>query len=515
MKIVTSTEMRKIDERAVRDFFISRSTLMENAGAAVYRLMERLYPDLSKKKVFIAAGKGNNAGDGFVAGRFLKQKGCAVAVCLSSAPEDLGSDSRLNYERLKKLGEVFFRFELAIFRRAIKSCDIIIDSIFGTGIRGTGLHSQLGSPYKEMIHEMNRSNKEIISVDIPSGIDGDSGKKLGAAVHATHTVTFGLPKTGLFLFPGQNHIGKLHVENIGFPQELLDSADSSLSLPFFLTEVKDFRGKLPRRLKSMHKGEAGHLLMIAGSQGKIGAAAISAKAAFRSGAGLLTLLTDRKYVKLIFSQLKEAFIDEFPKKETDFKKVLGDKDAIAIGPGIGFSKTSENLVKWVIHSSEAPVILDADALTIVSKHPEWLKKAKSSLILTPHPGEMARLMKKTSREVQENRLELPSSFAKKYGVFVALKGANTVVASPKGEVSINSTGNPAMATAGMGDVLTGMIAGFIGQGMEPYDAVCSAVFLHGQLADDWVEVHHASRGLIASDIIEMIPSGVEKLFFNL
>jgi NAD(P)H-hydrate epimerase len=223
----------------------------------------------------------------------------------------------------------------------------------------------------------------------------------------------------------------------------------------------------------------------------------------------------RKHIKLIFSQVKEAFIDEVPKKETDFKKVLQDKDVIAIGPGIGFSKTSENLVKWVIHSSEAPVILDADALTIVSKHPEWLKKAKSSLILTPHPGEMASLMKKTSREIQENRLELPSFFAKKYGVFIALKGANTVVASPKGEVTVNSTGNPAMATAGMGDVLCGMIASFIGQGMEPYDAVCSAVFLHGQLADDWVSAHHASRGLIASDIIEMIPSGVERLFFNL
>lgn len=506
MKIVTSSEMRKIDERAVRDFFISRSKLMENAGTAVYRTMERLYPDLLKKKIFIVAGHGNNAGDGFVAGRLLKQKGCTIAVCLIDKEAELKEEARINYERLKELGDVFFRYEPAIFRRAVKTCDIIIDALFGTGI-----HSTLRSSYIEVIRTINHSSKEVISIDIPSGIDGDSGKKLGAAVYATHTVTFGLPKIGLFLFPGQNYVGKLHVENIGFPEELLNSADSSISLP----EVKDFKGKLPRRPTSMHKGEAGHLLMIAGSRGKIGAAAISAKAAFRSGAGLLTLLTDRKYVKLIFSQVKEAFVDEVPKKEIDFKKVLEDKDAIAIGPGIGFSKTSENLVKWVIHSSEAPVILDADALTIVSKHPEWLKKAKSSLILTPHPGEMARLMKKTSREVQENRLDIASSFAKKYGVFIALKGANTIVASPKGEVSINSTGNPAMATAGMGDVLTGMIAAFIGQGMEPYDALCSAVFLHGQLADEWVETHHASRGLVASDIIEMIPSGVERLFFNL
>lgn len=509
MNIVTSSEMRKIDESAVRDFFMSRSKLMENAGTAVVRTMERLYPDLSKKKVFIVAGRGNNAGDGFVAGRLLKQKGCAIAVCLSSALKELRGEAHLNYERLKELGDVFFRYESAIFRRAVKTCDIIIDALFGTG-----LHSTLGVPYIEVIRTINHSSKEVISIDIPSGIDGDSGKKLGAAVHAAHTVTFGLPKTGLFLFPGQNYVGKLHVENIGFPEELLNSADSFLSLP----EAKDFRGKLPGRPKSTHKGEAGHLLMIAGSRGKIGAAAISAKAAFRSGAGLLTLLTDPKYVKLIFSQVKEAFVDEFPKKEVAFKKVLGDVDAVAIGPGIGFSKTSENLVKWAIHSSEAPVILDADALTIVSKHPEWLKRAKkSSLILTPHPGEMAKLMKKTSREIQENRLDYASSFAKKYGVFIALKGANTVVASPKGEVSINPTGNPAMATAGMGDVLTGMIAGFIGQGgegMEPYDAIRSAVFLHGQLADEWVETHHASRGLIASDMIEMIPSGVERLFFN-
>ncbi len=506
MKIVTSSEMQKIDERAVRDFFISRSKLMENAGTAVVRTMERLYPDLSKKKVFIVAGRGNNAGDGFVAGRLLKEKGCVMAVCLIDKEAELKEEALLNYERLKELGDVFFRYEPAIFRRAVKTCDIIIDALFGTGI-----HSTLRSPYIEVIRAINHSSKEVISIDIPSGIDGDSGKKQGAAVHATHTVTFGLPKTGLFLFPGQNHVGKLYIENIGFPKDLLDSTDSSLSLP----EAKDFRGKLPKRLKSMHKGGAGHLLMIAGSPGKIGAAAISAKAAFRSGAGLLTLFTDRKYIKLIFSQVKEAFVDEVPKKESDFKKVLGDVDAIAIGPGIGFSKTSENLVKWVIHSSEAPVILDADALTIVSKHLEWLKKAKSSLILTPHPGEMARLMKKTSREVQENRLEHATSFAKKYGVFIALKGANTVIASPKGEISINATGNPAMATAGMGDVLTGMITAFIGQGMEPYDAVSSAVFLHGQLADDWVEAHHASRGLLASDIIEMIPSGMEKLFFNL
>lgn len=501
MKIVTSDDMQKIDERATRDFLISQKGLMENAGRAVVRTLERLYPNLSKKKILIVTGKGKNAGDGFVVARLLKERGCSMAVCLTVSPEAFRQESRAQYERLKEQADIFFRYETAIFRRGVKSSDIIVDALFGTGI-----HSPLSSPYVEIIREMNRSSKDVISIDIPSGMDGNSGKIMGAAVSATHTITFGLPKIGFFLFPGQNFVGKLHVENIGFPQELLDSTQSTLSW----LEKKDLIGKLPRRSKAMHKGEAGHLLMIAGSRGKMGAAVMTALAAFRSGSGLITLLTDRKYLKTIFPKIKEAFVDEFPKKAADLKEILKGKDVVAIGPGIGFSAMARKLVQWTLQTSGSPVILDADALTLVSKHPEGLKKTKSQLVLTPHPGEMARLIQKTSQWVQENRLEAASSFAKKYRVFVVLKGASTIIASPKGEMIINSTGNPAMATAGMGDVLTGMIASFIGQGMTVADAITSAVFLHGKLADEWVESHHASRGLIASDLIEALPRGIEK-----
>lgn len=501
MKIVTSNEMQKIDERATRDFLISQKSLMENAGAAVVRVLERLYPDLSQKKILIVAGKGKNAGDGFVVARLLKEKGRQVVVCLTTLPEALQHESRLQYERLREQADIFFRYEPAIFKRAVKSSDLMIDALFGTGI-----HSPLRSPYLEIIREINCSSKEVISIDIPSGIDGNSGKVMGAAVSATHTITFGLPKIGFFCFPGQNFVGRLHLENIGFPKGLLDSAESTLSS----IEEKDLIGKLSRRSKATHKGEVGHLLMIAGSRGKMGAAVMTALAAFRSGSGLITLLTDRKYLKAVFPKIKEAFIDEFPEKEADLREILKGKDVSAIGPGIGFSPTAKHLVQWTVQTSSSPVILDADALNIISKHLEWLKKAKASLVLTPHPGEMARLVHKTSKWVQQNRLEVSASFAKKYRVFVVLKGASTVIANPKGEVIINSTGNPAMATAGMGDVLTGMIASFIGQGMTVADALTSAVFLHGKLADEWVQSRHASRGLIASDLIEALPRGIEK-----
>ncbi|HBQ20523.1 MAG: NAD(P)H-hydrate dehydratase [Deltaproteobacteria bacterium GWA2_38_16] len=275
---------------------------------------------------------------------------------------------------------------------------------------------------------------------------------------------------------------------------------------------RDVQGLLPKRSKSAHKGTSGHALIIAGSPGKVGAAVMAVQSAFRSGVGLVTLLTHPKSLKVIAPQVKEAFLESFPTQENNYQKYLKDKKVIAIGPGVGFSKEAKNLVKWTLKHAHVPVLMDADALTIIAQKKRSLTTfGMTQVILTPHPGEMARLIRKTTAYVQSHRLEVAQKFSKKYGVYLVLKGAGTIIATPSGKTYINSTGNPAMATAGMGDVLTGMITSFIAQSVNIEGAIILAVYLHGLLADQWVAKTKATRGLMASDIIHALPHALEDI----
>ncbi len=499
MKIVTASQMQVLDEKAIQAYGIPRWQLMENAGQAVVEVLSAR--DLAKK-ILILAGKGNNAGDGFVVARLLGERGISVQICLTTDEKEFKGETAQNFQKLKKLSIPIVQYSKKEFLKILVHADLVIDALFGTGI-----HSPLNSHYRSLIRMLNKKNIPVLSMDIPSGVHGDTGEVMGEAVKATWTVTFGLPKVGLLVPPGMDAVGKLVIKNIGFPQALLDSVSSSL----FYLQKKDVQAKLPTRTKSAHKGAFGHALVIAGSPGKGGAAVMTVQSAFRSGVGLVTLLTHPKSLKVIAPQVKESFLESFVTYEEHYKKYIKNKSAVALGPGVGFSKEAKNLLKWTLKYSKAPVVIDADGLTLLAQNLKWLKETKAPVILTPHPGEMARLLGKTTKEVQRARIEVAAQFAKKYQVILVLKGAGTVIAMPQGKIYINSTGNPAMATAGMGDVLTGMIVSLLAQGMKSEEAVKLAVYLHGAIADEWVFKNKATRGLLASDIIQALPAAIETL----
>lgn len=500
MKIVTAKEMQKIDEMAIRKLGIPRLTLMENAGKSLFHVLQKHYFDLLNRNILMVAGKGNNGGDGFVVARLLREKGAEVHICLAASQDDLKNESLENFKRCETLRIPIFSYTPQALKKQLKETHLVIDALFGTG-----LHSVLNPSIRKLIQIINSKNIDVVSIDIPSGVHGDTGEIMGQAIKAKITVALGLPKLGLILSSGIDCTGQLEIENIGFPKSLLEKAKSDV----YLLTSEDIQKKIPKRLKSTHKGQAGRVLIVAGSQGKMGAAVMAVQSAFRSGAGLVTLLTQKEILKILSPQVKEAFLNSFVTHEEKYKKYLDQTDVSAIGPGIGFSVEAKNLLKWTFMYSKVPVVIDADGLTILSQNLSWLKKTKAPVILTPHPGEMARLLNISTQKVQKDRLSIAREFSQKHHVFLILKGAATLVASPQGKVFINNTGNPAMATAGMGDVLTGMIVSFIAQGLAVQDALKSAVYLHGFAADQWVFNKKASRGLLASDIIKMLPEMIE------
>ena len=503
MKIVTSEQMQKIDGAAILSG-ISRERLMENAGRAVFKIISKVYAPIKTKKVLILCAKGNNTGDGLVAARYLMQKGGKVSFCFLEDPALFKGETLENYKKLFRESPSESLFDQTRFRipelirclkKEIQKTDLIIDALFGTG-----LNANIKGKYKTTIELVNKSQKPVISIDIPSGVNGTTGDVMGVAVMADFTVTFGLPKVGFFLPPGIDYVGKLFIQNIGFPKRLLNHTSHEASLI-----DANILKKIPKRKKSAHKGSGGHVLVFAGSPGKCGAAIMTVQAAFRTGSGLVTLLTHPKSQKEFLKKAFEAFLDTYDQADFELQKYLKDKKAIAFGPGIGVTETTKKLLHFLIQKNRKPIIIDADGLTLLAQDLKILKQKKDPLILTPHPGEMARLVKKTVKEVQKNRLQISKTFAKKHGVYLILKGAATVIATPNGKLYINPTGNPVMATAGMGDVLTGMLLSFLGQGLGVETACQLAVYAHGKIADLWAEKKKTTRGFMASDLIREIP----------
>ena len=500
MKLSTKRISREIDRRTIEEFGVPGVVLMENAGRAVASLILGEYP--SAKRIAVICGAGNNAGDGFVIARHLISSGKDVSIHIAERKERYRGDAKTNLDSLLEIGADVR--ELGGKLPRIKDVDVIVDAIFGTG-----LDRDVGGFYEKLIKFINRQSARRVCVDIPSGLDADTGRPLGIAVMADVTVTFTPAKLGMCIYPGVDYAGKLCVADITIPRLLEED------LPLELLTFQKCRGLIKKRAADSHKGTYGHLLVLAGSPGKSGAAVLCAEAALRAGSGLVTLgipnsispAVEEKTTEVMSVSLKDSKDGTFhpDAHEEVLRELDGKKTALAIGPGISTSKSAEKFLEKVITQCEVPITLDADALNIISKTPDILKKTKVPAVITPHPGEMARLCGVRTKQVQDDRIGTSTRFSEKYGCYVVLKGARTVVTTPGGEVFINPTGNSAMATAGTGDVLTGIIGGLAAQGYDCLQSCLLGVFLHGHAADLLLEETGAA-GFTASEISRKIPA---------
>jgi ADP-dependent NAD(P)H-hydrate dehydratase / NAD(P)H-hydrate epimerase len=514
MFIVTAQEMAHLDFQAIEEIGIPGIVLMENAGRGAAAFFQEVLPDLLNRRITILAGSGNNAGDGFVLARLFWLKDADVRVICLRSPDRLKGDALTNFQVLEKLGvPVYVWDEQADFEQQwswIEESDVIIDAILGTG-----LQSEVEGLYRTVIEAVNALGVPILAVDVPSGLDASSGEIMGTAIHALATATFGLPKVGQVLTPGEEHVGRLGVVDIGIPPQLLEAG----AIRRWWLDKELTSCWLQPRDPATHKGHAGHVAAWAGSPGKTGAAALLCQGAGRVGAGLVTLFIPASLNAILEVKLTEAMT--YPLTETsahclsrtvliEMLRQLEGKQVFAMGPGISLDPEVRELVKDLVAQCPCPMVLDADALTAMAGELQLFALAKAPVVLTPHPGEMARLLKDTPRTVQHKRLQVATEFSSQYGVTLVLKGHRTIIAAPDGRLAINSSGSPAMASGGMGDVLTGMIAGFLAQGFEPFQAACLGVYIHGAAADRRLG-KVASRGLLASDLLEEIPRVIGEL----
>lgn len=514
MYLVTPSEMAKMDGLTIKEFGVPGHTLMESAARGAVEVFVRHFKNLDKKKICVVCGKGNNGGDGLVMARYLAPKTAGTDVFLMAGKNDLTGDAALNLALFEKTGktveEIISEDDVKRFGSIIREYDIILDAIFGTGLNSsvTGIPGQ-------MIDFMNLSKKPVFAVDIPSGLDAGTGRPLGKAIRADITATFGFPKIGHAVGPGASFCGITEIIDIGIPKHMAEAVSPKTSL---ITRKKISK-LFSRRSPETHKGTNGHVLVMGGSPGKSGAASMTAMAALRTGAGLVTLAVPSSLRPFSESSVFEIMTEPLPETPDgciaditamEFEKLIKGKKVMAIGPGMDKGPETEAFLFKIMEMSDIPLVLDAGALNIIAENPSVLKKLKTPAVLTPHPGEMARLAKKSTAEIQEDRIGIATSFAKEYGIYLVLKGAGTVTASPQGKTRINGTGNPGLATAGTGDVLAGMIAGLISQGFEIEDAAAAGVYIHGKTADRLAS-EIGPWGFTATDLITKIPECLKNL----
>ena len=528
MRLVTAQEMGAMDQKASSEYGIPGVVLMENAGFRVADLVTSLLDQKNHCTIIILAGKGNNGGDGFVAARHLFNRGIQVQVFLAADPDKIKGDALINLNIWRKMGQKTYPLlknnDLNLFRLAIMKVDLVVDALYGTGFAG-----ELPEHMTSVIEIVNASNKPVVAIDIPSGLEADTGRAQGQGVKAKHTVTFALPKLGLVLPEAKEYVGKLHVEDISIPAAITDiekestakvsrkgSPANGLICRCLVTKelVEEW---WPKRFGAEHKGDFGRVLVIAGSRGMSGAAVLAAQAAARAGAGLVSLGVPEGIHDITEAKLTEVMTFPLPQtargilSRTALDEILkrADKcDVLAIGPGLGQDEEIEALVKEMMPQLKTPCILDADGLNALGSQAEILSTALTDLVITPHPGEMSRLTGLSIEQIQKNRLEVATTKAVQWNSIVVLKGAGTVVAGPDNKLFINNTGNSGMATGGSGDVLTGLIAGLVSQGMPPLLAAAAGVYLHG-LAGDFAARKKGLAGLIAGDILEQLPKALQ------
>ena len=509
MYLVSAKEMQTMDAMTIEKFGLPGRVLMENAGRGATRIfLNEIYRYHSHAQIAVMAGRGNNGGDGFVMARYLAQKKIPVWVYLLANRDRVGGDAAANLDLLDPLGVPVKEVpDLACFN-ALKS-ELMHQDIWIDAILGTGLSSNVRGFYKEVIDFINASKRPIFSVDIPSGLNSDTGQPCGTAINATATATFAFPKIGHLLYPGADHTGKLFNIDIGIPPHIAGSID----VKQHLLDQRLIKKELVLRKAEAHKGNTGHLLVVAGSVGKTGAAVMTAMSALKSGAGLVTLAAAESLNNILETQVLEAMTFPLPEiypgslGESALDPILElcqNKGCLAVGPGIGLFPETKALVLNLVKEAPIPIVIDADGLNLLSQDINALKTTKVPTVLTPHPGEMSRLINLPTKSIQQNRITIAQNFAETYGTNLVLKGARTTIAHPDGQVYVNPSGNPGMASGGMGDVLTGIIAGLIVQGYEPGTAACIGTYLHGAAADSLVQ-KGLPIGFLANQVMNQIP----------
>jgi NAD(P)H-hydrate epimerase len=520
MKVLTGTQMSNIDKRAITELNIDGLILMETAGLKVFQKIQEIIKDWDKseqttfKNIVVVAGKGNNGGDGFVIARHLIQAGIPTTVYGTTEYLNLYGETLKNYQALENFGDINIITDetLEDLRDNIIESSIVVDALFGTGFKGT-----VEDIYEEIIEIINESDGIIISVDIPSGVEADTGKVLNIAVEADYTITFAAPKLGLLLFPGADYAGEVETVDISIPEILIATTDSNT----YLTDDDYVFNTMPWRPENSNKGTYGKTLTIAGCQSMTGAGLLSAISILKSGAGTSTLASPSSvvpyltgsYPEITFLPLKENALKTLcAESATELDDKLDNYQSILIGPGLSINKDIIEFLDIIISKlleTEIPVLIDADGLNCLSKLSGI--KLTENFILTPHPRELSRLLKVEKEEILEDRLKYAQLAAKKYNCCVILKGAKSIIATEECAY-INPTGNSGLATAGTGDVLSGIITSLMVQGLTTFEAGICGTYIHGLAAD--IAVNDKTEfSLLATDVINYIPEALKKLGF--
>lgn len=506
MKLVTAQEMKELDKLAMADYAVPGIVLMDTAAQAVADAVNEALDEVDGESVIIFCGTGNNGGDGFGAARWLASYGVSVRVFVVGAElEAVSGDAKTELAMFTKDGgkaEVIkSEDDWLLAELAASKADILVDALLGTGF-----HGELSGDLLRACELLNESGKYIVSVDIPTGVNADNGSAAENAVRADKTVTMGLLKTGLLLYPGREYCGDIELADIGMPAKAVAACASK---KFRLTE-DIVRELLPLRKANAHKGDAGRVVICAGSPGFVGAAALCSAAAVKAGAGLVSLYTPLSSRDVLAGKLTEVMVQGLLERMPgvlggaaagDIAMAANAADILAIGPGLGTSESTQQVVRDVLQKAQVPVIIDADALTALKDHTDVLANMQAPKILTPHPGEMARLTGLETAEIEADRINVASKYAGEWQAVVVLKGAPTIVACPDGNAYVNSTGTSALATGGSGDVLTGIIAGLAAQEISLQEAAVCGVYLHGLAA----ELSGVDIGLAAGEIAQYLP----------
>ena len=517
MKIVTAAEMTALEQSAERHG-VSTDTLMENAGLAVAEVSRDLMGGAAGKRVLVLVGPGNNGADGLVTGRHLARWGAAVAayVVRGRPTPDPKMELALNYGLT--VADANDDSNLTTLDRLMARSDLVVDAVLGTG-RSRPLAGVVGDVIDRVNNTAQDSRRpSIVAMDLPTGLNCDTGEVDPACPRVHVTVALGRPKVGLLTFPGAERAGRLEVANIGLPSGLPEERDISLEL---LTPGSVQEG-LPQRPANSHKGTFGHALVVAGSRNYVGAAFLASQASVRTGAGLTTLASARNIYPIAAGKLTEVI--HLPVPEDGMGMIhaeaarllrpnLGRYSALLVGCGLGWSSGTESLLEGLVLGDPplpVPVVIDADGLNSLSGIDSWWSKLRSPAVLTPHPGEMATLTGMSTAEVQRDRVGIAREWSNRWNATVVLKGAHTAIADPGGLVRVAPFANPGMASAGTGDVLSGIITGLLAQGLDTTDAACCGVFLHG-LAGNTVTRALGNAGSLASDLVEQIPDAIRRL----
>ena len=511
--VLNAAEMAKIDRTAIDKTQIPGVVLMENAGRGGVEEIDFFLEDVTGKQIVIFCGKGNNGGDGYVIARHLYNRGADVAVFLAGKKEAITGDALINLIILENMGievtEISSLEEISPFHHI----DLVVDALLGTGVTGavTGF-------FGELINYMNSLGAPIASVDLPSGMETDTGAVHGACVHADLTVTMAHLKTGLLFSPARDYAGEISIVDISVPLEVSEALHGKK----YLVEEQDILIRMPHRKLDAHKTSCGRVVIFAGSMGMTGAATLASLASLQVGAGLTKLGIPASLNPILEQKLTEVMT--VPLAETDSQSIsikakdqvaelLEWADVLAVGPGLSTHPETIEFVKWLLKTVNKPMVLDADGLNALANFPDLIKDYPGDLVITPHPGELSRLINMPVADIQSDRLNVIRKFAQEWGKVIILKGGPTVTATPDGHLFINSTGNPGMATGGSGDVLTGIIAGLLAQKLNAVDAAIVGVYLHG-LAGDLAAEELSEMGMIAGDIQLFLPTAIKHLLEN-